>query len=83
MTLRCVQVLASGSARRSRCDGAKSGFSAGCSAPCAGKPIYSLYCALITKPSTIALYFSLIPLLDATGAALAFSVSYGVGLLPR
>jgi O-antigen/teichoic acid export membrane protein len=46
-----------------------------------GKPIYSLYGALITTPLTIAFYFSLIPLLHATGAALASSVSYGVGLL--
>jgi O-antigen/teichoic acid export membrane protein len=41
-----------------------------------GKPSYSLYSALIVTPVTILLYVLLIPMLDATGAALASTISY-------
>ena len=41
-----------------------------------GKPSYSLYSALIVTPVTIGLYLWLIPSLDATGAALASTISY-------
>lgn len=41
-----------------------------------GRPIYSLWIALMTTPLTIALYATLIPSLGATGAALASSLSY-------
>jgi O-antigen/teichoic acid export membrane protein len=41
-----------------------------------GKPVYSLYVALVITPLTAALYAALIPELGATGAALASSVSY-------
>jgi O-antigen/teichoic acid export membrane protein len=43
-----------------------------------GKPAYTLYVTLITTPVTIALYIVLIPRLDATGAALASSISYAL-----
>jgi O-antigen/teichoic acid export membrane protein len=46
-----------------------------------GKPIYSLYIALITTPLTIGLYAVLIPWLDAKGAAIASSVSYAVSFV--
>jgi O-antigen/teichoic acid export membrane protein len=46
-----------------------------------GKPIYSLYIALITTPLTIGLYALLIPSLDAKGAALASSLSYAVSFV--
>ena len=41
-----------------------------------GKPVYSLYSALIVTPVTIGLYLWLIPWLEATGAALASTISY-------
>lgn len=41
-----------------------------------GKPMYSLYGALITTPITIAMYGTLIPSFHATGAALASTLSY-------
>src|SRR5207237_4638253 len=41
-----------------------------------GKPIYSLYGALVTTPLTIAMYATIIPWLHATGAALASTLSY-------
>jgi O-antigen/teichoic acid export membrane protein len=43
-----------------------------------GKPIYSLYTMLVTTPLTIALYAVLIPILHATGAAIASTLSYGI-----
>jgi antigen flippase len=46
-----------------------------------GKPIYSLYIALITTPLTIGLYAGLIPWLDATGAAIASSGSYAASFV--
>jgi O-antigen/teichoic acid export membrane protein len=41
-----------------------------------GRPTYSLYSALIVTPVTIMLYLVLIPSFDATGAALASTISY-------
>ena len=41
-----------------------------------GKPVYSLYSALVVTPVTMLLYLWLIPWLDATGAALASTMSY-------
>lgn len=41
-----------------------------------GRPVYSLYTALVTTPVTVVLYLTLIPALDATGAALASSLSF-------
>lgn len=41
-----------------------------------GRPEYSLYSALIVTPLTLVAYAVLIPALDATGAALAKSLSY-------
>jgi O-antigen/teichoic acid export membrane protein len=41
-----------------------------------GKPQYSLYNVLIVTPPTLALYAVLIPSLEASGAALASSLSY-------
>jgi O-antigen/teichoic acid export membrane protein len=41
-----------------------------------GRPVYSLYAALVATPVTIALYAALIPWLDANGAALASTLSY-------
>jgi antigen flippase len=46
-----------------------------------GKPIYSLYIALITTPLTIGLYAVLIPWLDAKGAAIASSISYAASFV--
>ena len=46
-----------------------------------GKPIYPLYVALLVTPLTIALYATLIPLLHASGAALASTVSYATTFL--
>jgi stage V sporulation protein B len=46
-----------------------------------GKPIYSLYGALVTTPLTIALYATLIPWLKADGAALASTLSYLTGFV--
>jgi O-antigen/teichoic acid export membrane protein len=46
-----------------------------------GKPIYSLYIALITTPLTIGLYAVLIPALDAKGAAIASSASYAASFV--
>jgi stage V sporulation protein B len=43
-----------------------------------GKPVYSLYIALIVTPVTVLLYALLIPRMDATGAALASSLSYAL-----
>lgn len=41
-----------------------------------GRPIYGLYQALIVTPMTMALYATLIPWLEAPGAALASSLSF-------
>jgi len=41
-----------------------------------GKPRYAFYSSLISMPITLALYFSLIPLAHARGAAIASSISY-------
>jgi O-antigen/teichoic acid export membrane protein len=41
-----------------------------------GRPAYSLYAVLISTPATLLLYAVLIPWLDATGAALASTLSY-------
>ncbi len=41
-----------------------------------GKPAYALYAALAATPLTVVLYAILIPWLDATGAAIASTVSY-------
>jgi O-antigen/teichoic acid export membrane protein len=41
-----------------------------------GKPMYTLYAGLVTLPLTLALYAGLIPWLEASGAALASSISY-------
>jgi O-antigen/teichoic acid export membrane protein len=46
-----------------------------------GHPGYSLAITLITTPVTIGLYATLIPSLEATGAALASSISYAVTFL--
>lgn len=46
-----------------------------------GKPVYSLAIALITTPITIALYAILIPAHEATGAALASSISYALSFV--
>jgi O-antigen/teichoic acid export membrane protein len=43
-----------------------------------GFPIYSVYNVLITVPVTLILYLTMIPLLDATGAAIASSLSYAL-----
>lgn len=43
-----------------------------------GKPAYSLYCAAIVTPVTVVLYITLIPWLDAAGAALASTLSYSL-----
>jgi O-antigen/teichoic acid export membrane protein len=43
-----------------------------------GFPIYSVYNVLITVPVTLILYLTMIPLLDAAGAAVASSVSYAL-----
>jgi O-antigen/teichoic acid export membrane protein len=41
-----------------------------------GHPVYSLYVTLVATPVTVAMYVTLIPWLDATGAALASTLSY-------
>jgi len=46
-----------------------------------GKPGYSLAIAVITTPITIALYAILIPAYDATGAAVASSISYALSFV--
>lgn len=46
-----------------------------------GHPGYSLAIALVTTPITLALYFTLIPSLHATGAALASTISYLVSFV--
>jgi O-antigen/teichoic acid export membrane protein len=46
-----------------------------------GKPSYSLYSALIVTPVTIGLYVVLIPRFDATGAALASTLSYSLSFV--
>jgi O-antigen/teichoic acid export membrane protein len=43
-----------------------------------GFPIYSVYNVLITVPVTLILYLTMIPLLDAAGAAIASSASYAL-----
>jgi O-antigen/teichoic acid export membrane protein len=43
-----------------------------------GKPIYSLYTSLVVTPITIGLYVWLIPQHDATGAAVASTLSYSL-----
>jgi len=43
-----------------------------------GFPRYSLYISTISVPLTLALYFTLIPLYDEWGAAIASSISYGL-----
>jgi O-antigen/teichoic acid export membrane protein len=43
-----------------------------------GRPLYSLYTSLVVTPITIALYVWLIPQLDATGAAVASTISYSL-----
>lgn len=43
-----------------------------------GRPIYSLYSALIVTPLTIGLYLWLVPALGAQGAALAKTASYSL-----
>jgi O-antigen/teichoic acid export membrane protein len=43
-----------------------------------GYPRYGLYVGLMSVPTTLALYFGLIPLFDEWGAAVASSISYGV-----
>lgn len=49
-----------------------------------GKPIYSLYSALIVTPLTVALYLVLVPSLGAQGAALvksaSFTLSFALGV---
>jgi O-antigen/teichoic acid export membrane protein len=46
-----------------------------------GRPEYGLFTALITTPVTLALYAVLIPAYDATGAALASSLSFALSFL--
>src|SRR5206468_5982677 len=46
-----------------------------------GYPRYSLWIAAVVMPVTLVLYFTLIPALDAWGAATASSVSYGLTAL--
>lgn len=46
-----------------------------------GRPEYSLYTTLVATPVTLALYAALIPSLDATGAALASSLSFGLSFV--
>ena len=46
-----------------------------------GRPGYSLWSALIATPLTIGLYVLLIPSLEATGAALASTLSYTLSFL--
>lgn len=46
-----------------------------------GYPIYSLYTALISTPPTIVLYVLLVPSLEATGAALASTISYALSFV--
>jgi O-antigen/teichoic acid export membrane protein len=46
-----------------------------------GHPRYTLYISMITVPLTLALYFTLIPLFDEWGAAVASSISYGLAAL--
>jgi O-antigen/teichoic acid export membrane protein len=46
-----------------------------------GRPGYSLAIALVTTPITIGLYALLIPAYDATGAAVASSISYALSFL--
>jgi len=46
-----------------------------------GKPAYPLYVAIVTTPLTIVLYATLIPALDANGAALASTISYTMSFL--
>ena len=44
-----------------------------------GRPVYSLYVALVTTPLTVVLYATLIPWLHANGAALGSTISYVIG----
>ena len=46
-----------------------------------GHPSYSLYASLMATPVTVLLYVLLIPGLDATGAALASTLSYTLSFL--
>ena len=46
-----------------------------------GRPEYGLYNALISTPITMVLYATLIPWLEATGAALASSLSFAISFL--
>lgn len=46
-----------------------------------GRPAYALYSALISTPTTMVLYAALIPTLDATGAALASSLSFALNFV--
>jgi O-antigen/teichoic acid export membrane protein len=46
-----------------------------------GKPAYGFYAAILTTPLTVALYVGLIPLLHATGAALASTISYSTSFV--
>jgi O-antigen/teichoic acid export membrane protein len=46
-----------------------------------GRPEYGLYSALIVTPTTMILYATLIPWLEATGAALASSLSFAVSFV--
>lgn len=46
-----------------------------------GYPRYTLWIAAVVMPITLVLYFTLIPALDAWGAATASSVSYGLTAL--
>jgi O-antigen/teichoic acid export membrane protein len=43
-----------------------------------GEPRYTLYATLISTPVTVGLYFALIPLAGARGAAVASAISYGL-----
>jgi len=41
-----------------------------------GRPMYSVYAALVTTPLTVVMYVTIIPALHATGAAVASTLSY-------
>lgn len=46
-----------------------------------GKPNYSLYSTLVTTPLTVVMYATMIPWLQATGAAIASTLSYFCSLV--
>jgi O-antigen/teichoic acid export membrane protein len=46
-----------------------------------GNPAYAFFSAAVTAPATVLLYATLIPAFDATGAALASTISYLGSLL--